>query len=198
MKPPLTTDLNTIFSSSDKLLYVKMSPERLTVRNVKNGTEVSDVPEAAVTTDDEPVVIAFGKNARAALTAKPTSVVDRLAPPRKLQIINPFAHPRTPISDFLVADVLLRALVAELLGRTWFSRGPIVVIHPIRTLEGGLTQIERRAIIELGASAGAYEVVICVGRELSDEELQSEDVLARLKKQQGTNNEPVATTSTLS
>ena len=46
-----------------------------------------------------------------------------------------------------------------------------IVLHPRVAPEGGFTQIELRALHELGMGAGAYRVIVWQGRDLADEEL---------------------------
>ncbi len=52
-------------------------------------------------------------------------------------------------------------------------RTPRVIIHPLETLEGNLSQVEAKALVDLGSklTLGYGEVYIWIGRELSDEEL---------------------------
>ena len=45
----------------------------------------------------------------------------------------------------------------EVLGRKLFSMSPIIVVHPMEKIEGGLTGIEHRAFRELALGAGAPE-----------------------------------------
>ncbi|MDR0775498.1 MAG: hypothetical protein LBE81_02535 [Azonexus sp.] len=49
-------------------------------------------------------------------------------------------------------------------------------MHPIDTIEGGLTQVEERLLQELTIGAGASKVRIWVGKPLTDAE-----VAAKLK-----------------
>lgn len=90
------------------------------------------------------------------------------------EVVNPFAHPRSLVSDFTVAEQLLKAAVRKMTGKGIFSVAPRIVMHPLGDPEGGFTQIERRAIREMGLGAGASKVVVWVGRNLTDAELLSE------------------------
>jgi len=95
-----------------------------------------------------------------------------------VRVINPFAHPRTLISDFTCAEVVLKGFFKKLasglsgLARA-FQISPIFIIHPCIEPEGGFTQVELRALHELCLGAGAARVKIWQGRELTDEELSS-------------------------
>lgn len=153
------------------LLYIKISPERLTVRNVKTGAQTSEVPELAIGKGSaKPVVLGFGANARAAAAASSETT-------QTSEIINPFAHPRSLVSDFTTGEILLRAFVRQARGTALFSLAPRVVLHPLGSPAGGFTQVERRALREMALGAGASEVVLWIGQELSDQEVQSDRVL---------------------
>lgn len=53
----------------------------------------------------------------------------------------------------------------------WFFTSPVIIIHPMEMIDGGLSQIEERALMELASGAGARKVVVWVGHELSDQEV---------------------------
>ncbi len=140
------------------VIYVQLSPQRVTVRNVKSGEFLSEVPEVAIS------------------TAKPARVLD-IGAAARLQsganIVNPFAHPRSLVSDFTVGQMLLKALVQRLLKRSFFVPSPKLVMHPLGEPQGGFTQVEIRALHEMAIGAGAFSVIVWEGRALSDQELLS-------------------------
>lgn len=140
------------------VIYVQLSPQNLTVRNVKSGAFLSEVPEVAIS------------------TAKPARVLD-IGAAARLQsganIVNPFAHPRSLVSDFTVAELLLKTMVQRLLKRSFFVPSPKVIMHPLGEPQGGFTQIEIRVFREMARGAGASFVVVWEGRALSDQELLS-------------------------
>ena len=78
------------------LVYIQITPELLTVRNVKTGTTVAEIPELAISMEPKVRILAVGPQARLAAASEPATVV------------NPFAHPRTLVSDFTVAEQLLK------------------------------------------------------------------------------------------
>jgi len=80
----------------------------------------------------------------------------------------PFSHPRALLANFGNADGLMRRGLKQL---TSVVR-PVVVVHPLEQIEGGLTQIEERAFQELATGAGARRVVLWTGRELNDAEVR--------------------------
>lgn len=151
-------------------LYIKISPERLTIRNLKTGEQLSEVPELAILKQQgsKRVVLGFGAGAHAAAAdAAQKHGSD------KVEVINPFAHPRSLVSDFTIAEVLLRAFVKLAHGTGLFSLAPRIVVHPLGSPAGGFTQVERRAFREMALGAGASDVVVWVGPELSDHEALS-------------------------
>jgi hypothetical protein len=74
-----------------------------------------------------------------------------------------FRSPRTLIGHFTSADKEFRE------GLKKVRRGliaPWVLMHPMELIEGGLTQVESRALIELAAGSGARRVGVWEGQEL--------------------------------
>ena len=138
-----------------------MSPERLTVRNAKTGVVISEVPEVAISHDPKTSILGVGTEAR---THKSNPSVE---------IINPFAHPRSLVSDFTVGEQLLKAFLRRVMSNSIFAISPKVVMHPLGDPDGGFTQIEVRALHEMAMGAGASRVVVWQGRVLNDQELLS-------------------------
>ena len=133
-----------MFSALKPVIYVQISPERLTLKNLKTGEVISEVPELAFS-----------------LNSSPASVV------------NPFAHPRSMVSDFTAAQQLLKRQLRRIVGNSLLSQSPVVVIHPLGSPAGGFTQVERRAFREMALGAGASKVHVWTGRPLTDQEVQS-------------------------
>jgi hypothetical protein len=81
-----------------------------------------------------------------------------------------FAHPRILIEGFMETESLLRAW---LLLAGWKPRsGTIFVLHVLDAWEGGLSQLELRALQQLAKEVGAVRsVVVEGGPELSDPEI---------------------------
>lgn len=156
-----------MFSAFSPILYVKVSPERLTVRNVKTGAEFAEVPEVAIgNAGKKAVILAVGAAARVAAATS------------QAKLVNPVSHPRTLMGDFTIGQQLLNALLRRLDGSAWLTFAPRIVMHPLGTPEGDFTQVERRAFREMALGAGVSDVVLWVGRELSDQEVQSAEILS--------------------
>ena len=140
-------------------VYIQVSPHRLTVRNAKTGASVTTSPEVALAKGRKPKVIAFGPKAR-----KQES--------RSVQVLNPFAHPRTLLADFGAAQQLLAALLPQVKAGSLLG-GPRVVMHLQDDPAGGFTQLEIRGFQELAKGAGASQAVVWQGPNLTDEQLNS-------------------------
>lgn len=140
-------------------LYIQISPELLKVRNPRTGNEFAQVPELAITQAPNEKILEIGASARSALSGLQGKVV------------NPFAHPRSLVSDFTVAQELLKLAVKRVNQLRFFTRSPQVVMHPLGNPLGGFTQIELRALRELANGVGAASVVLWTGRTLTDQEI---------------------------
>jgi len=142
-------------------IYVRIRAKELYVRDVASGREWRGVPEVAIKTTAEHTIVAVGSDAAIA------SAQDQ----ETIEVVNPFRHPRSLISNFLVAEKLLQHALHKIFEGRWMRPAPVILMHPLEQLDGGLTQVERRAFLELGAGAGARLVHLWVGRELEDREV---------------------------
>lgn len=150
-----------MFSTFIPTIYVQVLPERLTVRNIKTGQSVSEVPELALAGSPGRKILGVGDQARA------------LASEFGVEIVNPFAHPRSLISDFVFGEHVLKDFLYCVQGRPLLAVSPRFIVHPLGNPAGGLTQVECRAFHEMAMGAGAAKVTLWQGRSLSDQELLS-------------------------
>jgi len=140
-------------------LYVQIAPDRLVVRDPQSGKAFSEPPEVAITRSPKAKIVGIGSEARQRSTEPSVAVV------------NPFAHPRSLVSDFTVGEQLLKAAIARVKGSSVVAVAPRVVMHPLGDPAGGFTQVEIRAFHEMALGAGAREVKVWQGRALTDQEL---------------------------
>lgn len=91
----------------------------------------------------------------------------------------PFSHERVLIGSFARAVNTLKAGMKRVFEPSLFRTSPLVVIHPLEKLEGGLTEVEERVLKEMALSAGARGVLVWVGAELTDAEVVSKAAAAR-------------------
>ena len=141
------------------VIYVQISAELLTVKHVRSGRVISEVPEVAISAPPKPNVLGVGSQARV------------VAAGTDARVVNPFGHPRSLVSDFTVAQQLLKEVVRRLNGDAFFTFAPFIVIHPLGSPAGGFTQVENRAFHEMALGAGASEVKVWNGRLLTDQEV---------------------------
>lgn len=77
-----------------------------------------------------------------------------------------FTTTRLLVGDFKVAEDLLRRLLKEVKASGIFSAQPRMLLQPLEMTEGGLSMVEERVFMELGAGAGARHVRLQVGSKL--------------------------------
>jgi rod shape-determining protein MreB len=151
-------------------VYVQISPTLLTLRNCTTGQSISEPPEMALRRSAQITIHAVGSNAQ---TAVANAQAAGLPPGVTLDLVNPFNHPRTIISDFVIAQQLLKHQLWALLGKGWFKPAPWMVVHPLGIPEGGYTDVEIRALHEMCMGAGASQCVVWQGPPLSDAQVLS-------------------------
>lgn len=83
----------------------------------------------------------------------------------------PFSTPRLLVGQFMAAERCLKKAFKQMFAGKWLAVSPIVVIQPMEKIEGGLAEVEARAIQELVLAAGARKVTVYTGHELSDAEV---------------------------
>lgn len=76
------------------------------------------------------------------------------------------ASPRMVIADFTMAMHQLKQAVKSVRRGL---RAPIMLIHPMELIEGGVTQVEYRVFGELGTGAGAAKAAVYTGAPLTGE-----------------------------
>jgi len=150
-----------MFDAFKPPLYIRLSPVRLTVRNARTGAFVSEVPEIAISRGPRPKVLGAGSDAALYKSSK------------SARVANPFSHPRSLVSDFTLGEQVLKAFVKKLPKTHAFAPAPRVVFHLQGDPAGGFTQVEIRAFREMALGAGASEVTLWQGQELTDGQVLS-------------------------
>ena len=135
--------------------YLRVNRDRVSIRNVSTGEVVEVTPKLGI--DSSYTILSVG------------DPVD----PSAVRVLMPFQHPRILIDDLAGAERLVQYAIRKLYGTGPIAPSPIVVVHPDIELEGGLTQIEARALRELVEGAGARKVYLHYGRQLTDQEVAS-------------------------
>jgi actin-like ATPase involved in cell morphogenesis len=152
--------LNPLSFFSPSTFYVRFDASSLSVLDTQTLDEFRDEPLVATRQGEDGIgrVVAIGYRAK-------------LVRDRDVVVVNPFAHERLVIHEFEQAEALLRYAIARTTGKVRMVR-PNMVIHPLRQLSSGLSDVERRALQEFAVTAGARAVVVHVGPHLSPEEAQ--------------------------
>ena len=146
------------------LIYGQISADQVIFKNLTNGKTFSDSPHMALSTGpDGRLVEAVGRAAFA------------VAEVQQVDLVNPFGHPRTLVSQVALAELLLKYLYRQVKSR--WSRAPIVIIHPLGPFDGGLTEVEIRVLQELAVAAGAKRAQVWDGRVLTDQEIKTSPTL---------------------
>lgn len=131
-------------------LHIQICDKRLKVINLRTRNIYEDKPLIAIERNiqGENIILVIGKEASLYSNA-----------------INPFSHPRVIIDDFKMAELILRhAYEKATQKKVIFS--PIAIIQVMRQFDTPLTEIEKIALCELSASAGARETIIYEGIDL--------------------------------
>lgn len=102
-----------LLSSLAPVVYVQISPDKLTVRNARSGQTISEPPLVAIEQGTKRRILAVG--AEGATRAGPN-----------VEIVNPFAHPRSLVSDFTVGEQLLKAFLRRLKANSVVGLAPRV------------------------------------------------------------------------
>lgn len=145
-----------IFNKFGADIYVQIWMDRIKVTDVNTQKVFDEHPLIAIETkqDGKKVIVAIGNDAEAYSG-------------ENVEKVNPFLHPRVLFSNFHIGEIVLRYAIQKVLGKTLFFPAPLIVIHPMEELEGGLTMIEKRAFRELPLAVGAREVYVYFGPTLS-------------------------------
>lgn len=148
--------LRSIRKLFSKTIYVQLSEDKIRICNIDDGLAYEEPPYIALDKTINPNIIhAIGAEAF------------KLKSNPKFEVSNPFSHPRLLIGSYLKAEKILMHGIREVHKNRYIRPSPLVVIHPLDKLEGGITAIECRAYRELALGAGARNVYIHVGSPLS-------------------------------
>jgi len=80
----------------------------------------------------------------------------------------PFSSGHLLVCEFNIAEKLLRQAFKDL-QESWLR--PIAIMHPLELIGEKLSDVEERVLQELALSAGARDVKLWIGQELTDEEI---------------------------
>ena len=81
----------------------------------------------------------------------------------------PFSNKRLLIAEFTVALKVLTSGIKQLTNTQLFA--PTIIMHPLENIDETLSEVEEKVLKEIALNAGAREVKLWLGKELSDKEL---------------------------
>jgi rod shape-determining protein MreB len=84
--------------------------------------------------------------------------------------VMPFTTHRLLVGELAVAAELLRKLLKEVKAGGLLAKPVRMLIQPLALVEGGLSSVEERVLLELGAAARARDVRIVLGGRIRREE----------------------------
>jgi rod shape-determining protein MreB len=148
-----------LMAALKQVIYTQVSAECLTMRNAKTGGLVSEVAQLAIAHGAPRNILGVGAQARHAAAFTPSDLV------------KPFAHPRSLVSDFSAGEQLLKAFLKRVRSTSLFAASPTMVVHLLGEPAGGFTQVEVRAFREMALGAGAAQVHVWQGCVLTDQQL---------------------------
>lgn len=157
--------LKYLFSST---VYVQLREDRIKIINIDTQAVYDQVPYIAIDASNpkQRVIRAVGADAYSLRLAK------------DLDVSNPFSHPRLLVADFAKAEKVLMQGMREVNESKFIAPSPVVIMHPMDKLEGGITDIECKIYRELALGAGAREVHLHVGKELDPSTFSIDQVCA--------------------
>jgi rod shape-determining protein MreB len=91
---------------------------------------------------------------------------------KTVEKVGEFSHPRMLIGKFQEAENLLKHALKSTYPSKFIKPSLVLIIHPKEILEGGISEIEERVLMELGLGAGARQVKIWQGHDLSTDEIR--------------------------
>ncbi len=147
--------LKKLLKKFGTVLYVQIWEKKIKVTNISTGEVLEEKALVAIRTQG-------GKKAIEAVGNDASLITDK-----NITVFEPFVHKRLLLSNFTIAEILLQHEFNLLLKKERAIFQPRVIIHPMEKIDGGLGQIEIRAFRELAIGAGARDVKVHQGVELS-------------------------------
>ena len=144
-------------------LYIKFSNELVSINSVERKVIVEEKPLITVKTNNR------GKRKVEKEGADAGTILQKDY--SKIEIINPFDHPRCCISDADLAEVILRRLMRKAFKKSVSLVRPIVIAHPLQNINGGLSSFEISGLKNIFQTLGARETYIWIGAPLHYEQL---------------------------
>lgn len=161
--------ISKFLNAARRIVYIRIASNRIIMQS-NDGLHWEAHPEVGISSKGKDEVIAVIKDGEAFYQDSMT--VSRW--------VNPFAHPRTIFADFTVGEKLVQHGIRSMIGGFASASPALGIIHPLEKTEGGLTEIERRALKEMGLGAGFRECRVYTGPELVVRGMTMKNIESRL------------------
>ncbi|KXF83109.1 rod shape-determining protein [Enterovibrio coralii] len=152
-------------------LYIQMWSDRLRVFDGKTGRVFDERPQIAwkIGEQKEKQILAYGNGA------------EKFRNVNAVIISNPFSHPRSLISDYKAMQPLLRYAISKVVKTGLWMPRVQVILHPMEKVEGGVTELEKKALCDMAYNAGVKSAFVYWGDTLEETQLRrAQDSLSEL------------------
>ncbi|SKA52434.1 rod shape-determining protein [Enterovibrio nigricans] len=143
-------------------LYIQMWSNRLRVFDGKTGRVFDEKPHIAwmISARKQKKIIAFGNKA------------EKFRHVDEVTISNPFSHPRSLVSDYKAFQPLLRYAISQVVKMGILKPRIQVILHPMEKVEGGVTELEKKALCDMAYNAGVKSAFVYWGEALEETHLR--------------------------
>ena len=159
----------SLFGWGSRFLYVILSHRSIEVEHIEGRPPVlksSQGIDPVVAIDSADQIVAAGR--------VQSAIAKRDRP--DLQVRSLTDHPRVLVADFGLYAQVLQSAAKSLVG-SWNPAGPSVVLQQEDLIEGGLSPLEVRALVELAETIGGRKVAVRTGRRLEVSEFADLDAV---------------------
>ncbi len=152
--------IRKLLKPSNQIVYIRFTRDKIHFYYHPSGVHYEDEPILAIRKKGtKEIVTAVGKEVQELKPEDTTSVVYAPFKPFEMELSN-FKHAEKVIAYLMKKGATFKGSIIS----------PRVIIHPNKSY---VSEIEEDAYRELALSAGAREVVVYVGDELSAHEIES-------------------------
>jgi actin-like ATPase involved in cell morphogenesis len=137
------------------LLYIRIKPEWLSVRDIKSNHYYEDIPIAALRIEGRNEVMAVGFQAR-----------ELVSNSENYRLVNGFEDEDGLISNRHAAEGTLKYFMDSVIRKGLIKPPIVAILHPVDCKPSAYTQPDGQLLAELCLRAGAKEAYVWIGQEL--------------------------------
>lgn len=146
------------------LLYIRIKPDWLSVRDIKSNHYYEDIPKAALKKESRNEVMAVGFEAQELVSNN-----------ENYRLVNGFDDQDALISNRHAAEGTLKYYMDSVIKKGLIQPPIIAVLHPTSFTQNNFNQDHARMLKEITCRAGAVQAHVWVGRELMYKEILNGD-----------------------